>query len=335
MEYRAAGTHQETEVPRIEISSKKSSTDSSQNPRWMINSQDLKINEDALGVGYFGEVRLGVWRGITVACKFVYDKSFRKKSDLELFEQEVNILSSLRHPNIILYMGVCLDNNRHQKIIVMEYMEKGSLHELLRSEQVGLINIHKIASEIALGMNYLHGENILHRDLTSKNILMSKHYEAKVADFGLSKMKLTQPESYSYTMGSVAWMPPEVLANAKVFSTKSDVYSYAIVIWEIWTGEAPCPKDLSTVTLANKVLFENYRPPIPPGSIPESWKALIELCWTKDPAERPSFERILLILENLATNKNSETKKRNGSSPARPVTKDNPIIDEYGVGLGD
>jgi len=270
-----------------------------------------------------------------VACKFVYDKSFRKKSDLELFEQEVNILSSLRHPNIILYMGVCLDNNHHQKIIVMEYMEKGSLHELLRTEHFGKINVLKIATEIALGMNYLHGENILHRDLTSKNILLSKHYEAKVADFGLSKMKLTQTESYSYTMGSVAWMAPEVLQNARDFTTRSDVYSYAIVLWELWTGESPCPRDVSTVNLANKVLFEDYRPTIP-DNVPEAWKALIRICWQNDTSERPSFERILKILETIETS--SPSKIKNEPQPRKsPASKqlESHIQADYGVGLGE
>jgi len=239
---------------------------------------------------------------IGVACQSLVNLCMKshleKKSDSELFEQEVTILSSLRHPNVILYMGVCLD--RHEKIIVMESMEKGSLHELLRKEPLDSNKIQKIAQEIALGMNYLHGENIIHRDLTSKNILLSRHMEAKVADFGLSKVKLAESQTYSYTMGSVAWMAPEVIANARNFTKSSDVYSYAIMLWELWTGEDPCPRDVAPVNLANKVLHEDYRPIIP-QRVPPSWQELIGLCWHTDPNERPPFERILQILSNLQT----------------------------------
>jgi len=250
------------------------------------------------GLGYFGEVRKGNWRGIPVACKFVYEKSFRQKSDIELFEQEVHILSSLRHPNVILYMGVCIDTK--DKIIVMEFMEKGSLHELLRRESCSLDRIHKIAREIALGMNYLHGENILHRDLTSKNILLSKHMEAKVADFGLSKMKMVESQSSSYTMGSIAWMAPEVVANASNFTKASDVYSFGIILWELFSGEDPCPQDVAPVNLANKVLHEGYRPPMP-LDVPFSWQHLIRSTWDRDETRRPTFETVLQILETLET----------------------------------
>uniref|UniRef100_A0A6B2L3S5 Protein kinase domain-containing protein n=1 Tax=Arcella intermedia TaxID=1963864 RepID=A0A6B2L3S5_9EUKA len=263
--------------------------------RWLINLEDLKIIDPPIGGGYFGEVKLGYWRGIKVACKFVYEKSFRNKSDIELFDQEVSILSSLRHPNVILYMGVCLDKD---KIIVMEYMENGSLSELLKKKELRSHQIHKIATEIALGMNYLHGENILHRDLTSKNILLSKHMEAKVADFGLSKVKLAESHTYSYTMGSIAWMAPEVIANASKFSKSSDVYSYGIILWEIWTGCDPCPKEIAIVNLANKVLHEQYRPTIPP-TVHAKWQDLIRSCWESDPDQRPSFDKILGTLDQI------------------------------------
>jgi len=268
-------------------------------PRWNIPYQDLKFDDGPpLGGGYFGEVKKGYWRGIPVACKFVYEKSFRQKSDIELFEQEVNILSSLRHPNVILYMGVCIDTK--DKIIVMEFMEKGSLHELLRKESLTLDKINKIAREIALGMTYLHGEDILHRDLTSKNILLSKHMEAKVADFGLSKMKIFESQSTSYTMGSVAWMAPEVVANASNFTKASDVYSFGILLWELFSGEDPCPRDVAPVNLANKVLHEGYRPPMP-KDVPPQWQYLINTCWAKDEACRPTFETVLQILGSLET----------------------------------
>uniref|UniRef100_A0A6B2LDM3 Protein kinase domain-containing protein n=1 Tax=Arcella intermedia TaxID=1963864 RepID=A0A6B2LDM3_9EUKA len=180
----------------------------------------------------------------------------------------------------------------------MEYMENGSLHDLLRRSDLHPNQIHKIAKEIALGMNYLHGESILHRDLTSKNILLSKHMEAKVADFGLSKVKMGESQTFSDTIGSLAWMAPEVIANAKKFSKSSDVYSYGILLWELWTGRDPCPTDIAPVNLANKVLHDNYRPEIPPH-VPKEWQDLIKVCWDTDVGVRPTFEKILQILESI------------------------------------
>jgi len=138
-------------------------------------------------------------------------------------------------------------------------------------------------------------------------------------------------------MGSVAWMAPEVLANAKNFTTSSDVYSYAIVLWELWTGEAPCPREVSTVNLANKVLYDNYRPTIP-DTVPESWNALIQLCWQNEPSERPTFERILQILDTIEANNNVALPQANETPTQNFITPQNTTHlpkDDYGVGLGE
>eukprot|EP01125_Pyxidicula_operculata_P001438 TRINITY_DN1132_c0_g2_i1.p1 TRINITY_DN1132_c0_g2~~TRINITY_DN1132_c0_g2_i1.p1 ORF type:complete len:1224 (+),score=464.66 TRINITY_DN1132_c0_g2_i1:336-3674(+) len=267
---------------------------------WIIKSNELNVPMDAepLGKGFFGEVRLGTWRSVPVACKFLFEKSFRDKSDHELFMQEVNILRSLRHPNVILYMGVVLDNK--YRIIVTEYMERGTLYSWLMDRKLKYSTILKISHDIALGMNYLHGENILHRDLTSKNILLNRHLEAKVSDFGLSKMKIEEYTNSS-TMGSVAWMAPEVLLNARDFTKKSDVYSFGVLIWQLFSGQDPCPNDLAHVNLTYKVIHEGFRPHIPTG-IPLVWKNLIDICWAQDPDERPTFETILEYLHEIEVN---------------------------------
>jgi len=198
-------------------------------------------------------------------------------------------------------MGVCIDTK--DKIIVMEYMDMGSLYGYLRKGAITLAQIHKIGKEIALGMNYLHGENILHRDLTSKNILLSKYMEAKVADFGLSKIKLAESQSLSDTIGSVAWMAPEVLLNASNFTKASDVYSYGIITWELFTGEDPCPREVAPVNFANRVLHDYYRPPLP-VNVPYEWQELIRKCWVfkkdQEIQERPTFDQILVFLESIS-----------------------------------
>jgi len=146
-------------------------------------------------------------------------------------------------------------------------------------------------------MNYLHEENVLHRDLTSRNILLTKHMQAKVADFGLSKKNLEDTD-LSYTMGSVAWMAPEVIASARQFNKKADVYSFGVICWELFSGTDPCPEDMAHINLANKVLHEEWRPTIP-DNVPSLWTQLIKQCWSQKTPSRPSFSEILGILDSI------------------------------------
>jgi len=268
-------------------------------PRWIIKSSDLVISDETLGIGYFGEVRLGLWRGSQVACKRVFDKSFRNKSDLELFYREVKILSNLRHPCIVYFLGVCIEGK--DRIIITEYMEGGSLHSLLKRPSFMLDDklVLKIAMDISLGMNHLHLEELLHRDLTSNNILLNAHMDAKLSDFGLS-IKIEDITS-SFTMGSVYWMAPEVLLDPKQFTKKSDVYSFAIVLWEIFSkAQNPYPPgELNPKGLANKISREDWRPSIP-LICPIEWTTLIKKCWSFNTDDRPSFQQIVETFQQWA-----------------------------------
>jgi len=193
-------------------------------------------------------------------------------------------------------LGACTDGK--EKIIVTEYCEGGSLNHLLKNENLDPSTRLKIAKDIALAMNYLHLENVLHRDLTSSNILLSASREAKVSDFGLSRKKLPDV-SVSGTMGSIVSMAPEVIDNAKNFTKKSDVYSFGILLWELLTQEELCPKDMTSIMLASKVLREQYRPNLPHQNITPEWSNLIEKCWAQNQEHRPDFDAIVQILESF------------------------------------
>jgi len=205
--------------------------------------------------------------------------------------------------------------HKRGKIIVTEYMENGSLRSLLNTRAITSAERVKISKDIALGLKYLHSQNILHRDLTSKNILLNKSMGAKVADFGLSKQKING-EELSFTMGSVPWMAPEVLLNPNNFVEKSDVFSYAIILWETWTRDLPCPDDVPHHHFARQVYAEQYRPPIP-KDIPEKWIKLIQQCWCADPNERPKLIKIIdliLALENeIDSSPHSRSPRTNSS----------------------
>jgi len=123
---------------------------------------------------------------------------------------------------------------------------------------------------------------------------------AKVADFGLSRKKL-ENTNLSYTMGQIPWMAPEVIHYSKNYTPKSDVYSFGVLLWEMVARQSPCPTALSYISMANKVLTEEWRPEVPAG-IPDYWVRLIEACWAQNPSLRPSFTEILKNIPIMETN---------------------------------
>jgi tRNA A-37 threonylcarbamoyl transferase component Bud32 len=256
--------------------SKRTPSDISSTYPWQIKHSELVFHE-VLGKGFFGEVRRAQWRGIDVAVKVIYRSSFKSKNEMDIFLREIEILSKLRHPKVILFLGASLDTD--EKCIVCEFMRFGSLYDKLnhpqfREKYLKNYTLLKIATDIAQGMSYLHGIPILHRDLSSRNILLDEKLNAKVADFGLSKIK-EENTNVSTTIGAVAWMAPEVI-KGQPYTEKADVYSYGVVLWEMYTAEDPTPHNVSLLQLADMISNKGYRPPIP-SDCPSSWKSLIEV----------------------------------------------------------
>jgi serine/threonine protein kinase len=135
-------------------------------------------------------VFLGTYHGDKVAIKR-FKKRQNNKMDIKSFLSEVEMLQGLRHKNIVLYMGVCIDNSGY--MIVTEYMERGSLFDLIhtekRVEKIPLTQLIEMIKDIAEAMVFIHSKDILHCDLKSKNILVDENLNLKIADFGLSRIK--------------------------------------------------------------------------------------------------------------------------------------------------
>ena len=146
-------------------------------------------------------------------------------------------------------------------------------------------------------MNYLHcGQPaVLHRDLKSANILLDDSYNAKITDFGLSRLK-AQERSMTGNCGTVQWMAPEILANES-YAEPADVYSYGIILWELLTRECPY-KGMNSIQCALAVLNKNARPSLPHWC-PLDIRELIEECTGKIPTSRPTFSQILVRLEKM------------------------------------
>jgi len=216
---------------------------------------------------------------------------------IDEFCQEATIMKQLRHPNLTLFLGVCLEDPTI--CILTEYVSRGSLFDLLHDEhapftwQRGL----RILCDVAQGMTYLHAAKprpILHRDLKSLNILVDENWRGKVADFGMSRFH--DAGATMTQCGSPLWMAPEMVRNM-AYDEKSDVYSFGICLWEIYTRKIPYRNlGLAPSQLVVKVVKEHLRPQIPPTML-KPYQKLIERCWHPNPEKRPVFSKIVEALE--------------------------------------
>jgi len=257
---------------------------------------------ERIGIGSYGEVHRGLWRGIEVAVKRFLDQDLSLQITRE-FTQEVDMMRRLRHPNVILLMGAVVETPNLS--IVMEYLHRGSLYKLLHRPQSPQVKAAlnesrrmRMALDVAKGMHYLHSCDpiIVHRDLKSPNLLVDRNWVVKVCDFGLSRMKSHTFLSSKSNAGTPEWMAPEVLRN-EPSDEKSDVYSYSVILWELLTMSVPW-SGLNAMQVVGAVGFAGNRLVIPEDVDPAAGK-LCEDCAQANPRERPGFLEIQKRLKPL------------------------------------
>ncbi|CAN4103616.1 unnamed protein product [Withania somnifera] len=266
----------------------------------IIKNGDLEEIRE-LGSGTFGTVYHGKWRGTDVAIKRINDRCFAgKASEQERmrddFWNEAIKLADLHHPNVVAFYGVVLDGPGGSVATVTEYMVNGSLRNALQKNERNLEKRKRlvIAMDVAFGMEYLHGKNIVHFDLKSDNLLVNLRDPhrpiCKVGDLGLSKVKC-QTLISGGVRGTLPWMAPELLnGSSSLVSEKVDVFSFGIVLWELLTGEEPYA-ELHYGAIIGGIVSNTLRPPVPESCDPD-WKSLMERCWSAEPSERPNFTEI-------------------------------------------
>ncbi|CAK9296587.1 unnamed protein product [Gordionus sp. m RMFG-2023] len=205
-------------------------------------------------------------------------------------------LKQLKHANVIKFYGSCWWSSNY--CLIMEYCPHGQLFQFLReSENVSNTKFIKWIQQIASGMNYLHENGIVHRDLKSPNILVSHDEILKISDFEDSKhFDKINSVKMSFT-GTAAWMAPEIIRN-QACSEKVDVWSYGIVIWELLTLEIPY-RNLDTSAIIWGVGNGTLSLPIPTTCFP-GIKLLLIQCWNNLPRNRPSFKQILMHIDIAA-----------------------------------
>ncbi|XP_078524798.1 serine/threonine-protein kinase TNNI3K isoform X2 [Lissotriton helveticus] len=264
---------------------------------------DLEFHE-IIGSGSFGKVYKGKCRNNIVAIKRYRANTYCSKSDVDMFCREVSILCRLNHPCVIQFVGACLDDPS-QFAIVTQYVSGGSLFCLLHEQKRNLDLQSKliIAVDVAKGMEYLHNLTypIIHRDLNSHNILLYEDGHAVVADFGESRfLQSLDEDNMTKQPGNLRWMAPEVFSQCTRYTIKADVFSYALCLWELLTGEVPFAH-LKPAAAAADMAYHHIRPPIG-YSIPKPISSLLMRGWNACPEGRPEFSEVVSKLEECLCN---------------------------------
>ncbi|XP_012287594.1 tyrosine-protein kinase transmembrane receptor Ror isoform X2 [Orussus abietinus] len=297
------------------LSSGSSRTSNNRVPQFTVNNVTFlqELGEGAFGKVYKGELQSDskCEGSIYVAVKTLKENASPKtQSD---FKREVDLMTDLRHPNIICLLGVVLKGE--PMCMLFEYMTQGDLHEFLichspRSD-VPLNNgngkileqpefLH-IALQIASGMEYLAGHHYVHRDLAARNCLVGDSLTVKISDFGLSR-DIYSSDYYrvqSKSLLPVRWMPPESILYGK-FTTESDVWSFGVVLWEIYSYGLQPYYGYNNQEVIDMIRSRQLLPC--PEDCPTMIYSLMIECWHEVANRRPQFPEIHHRLHNWYTN---------------------------------
>ncbi|XP_004951339.1 serine/threonine-protein kinase EDR1 isoform X3 [Setaria italica] len=256
---------------------------------WCIEFSEITVGI-RVGVGFFGEVFRGLWNGTDVAIKVFLEQDLTPEN-MKDFCNEISILSRVRHPNVILFLGACMKPPHLS--LVTEYMELGSLYSLIHSK-MHKIKLHwkrrlKMLRDICRGLMCMHRLKIVHRDLKSANCLVNKYWTVKICDFGLSRIMSDSSMDDNSSAGTPEWMAPELIRN-EPFTEKCDIFSFGVIMWELCTLSRPW-EGIPPVQIVYSVANDGARLEIPDGPL----GSLIADCWA-EPERRPSCQEILTRL---------------------------------------
>lgn len=274
--------------------------------------------ERVLGEGNFGRVWKataygldGSKRATPVAVKTL--KEYASNEEKRDLVREMGLMRQLgKHPHVVQFLGCC--SKDEPLLLIMELVQRGKLQSFLREHRsrgayyndpeddgsLGPRDLAQFALQVAQGMDYIHKNGIIHRDLAARNVLVDEHSRCKVADFGLSR-SIRESETDVYQQKSkgalpVRWMAPECL-YLQVFTSKSDVWAFGILLWEIVTlGSTPYP-GLSAQEVIHAV--RDGRVMAQPAHCRWELYRLMRACWHPDPQERPAFSRLSRDLDQL------------------------------------
>jgi len=269
-------------------------------PEGFISLSDILVDR-RIAFGFTGDVYLASWYteqgDVRVALRSV--KVHLSQRSSEIIRDEMQQLVSIRHPNVLQYMGICIEHDRDLAAVIMEFMPRGSLYNILHDAKVVLPwnLLQTVACDACLGMQYLHSLDIVHGNFKSPNLMIDVNWNTRVADYGLRRIDnlVARARQRNESVWTPLWSAPEVLKGGNP-TKASDVYSFGIILWEVLTRRDPFQGMNLYHALAE--VMDGKRPPIA-----ESWHCeLVELlddCWAELPEERPTFQNIRTRLADI------------------------------------
>ena len=294
-----------------------------------------------LGVGRFGKVVLAATVGVSLKdlklgtnddrnrSILVAIKKLREDADShlkEMFEQEIKFMTRLKNANVVRLLGVC---KGAESFLMMEYMENGDLHEFLQKQKLvsdslpglqkgeitPLIQLY-MAVQIASGMRYLASMKFVHRDLAARNCLVGRDFVVKISDFGMSRNLY---DSVYYRIRGHLILPIRWMANESFygkFSVKSDVWSFGITVWEIFTLAQNEPyHEMTDEELIADAIKEEGRKLLPnPSTCPKDVYDILLRCWVNEPLIRADFEEVYSRFFTVYTKLSKQAKRHTSIS---------------------
>ena len=228
-------------------------------PQYEFRYQRVELlKTESLGIGPYGAVCKAMCDDLPCAAKILHPALFQftppgSTSAMRTFEQECHLLSALKHPHIVQYLGTYHNSESRLLVLLMELMDESLNQFLERScKQLPYHTEVNFCHDIALALSYLHSNGIIHRDLSSNNVLLISGSRAKVTNFGMVKLyDVNRSTAYitSLTLcpGTVAYMSPEALRDRPVYTDKLDSFCFGVLCVQIMTRQFPDPGDRVTV----------------------------------------------------------------------------------------
>ncbi|PWA32605.1 protein kinase superfamily protein [Artemisia annua] len=269
--------------------------------KWIIDPTLVSIG-DKIGEGSHTEVYWGIYKSLTVVVKVIkQDIGEHKVAQIKTrFLREVAMLSTLQHENVVKFIGASMEP---MMVIITELLKGGTLKKHLANMKPSNLDGHiaiKFALDVARAMECLHSHGIIHRDLRPANLLLTEdHKIVKLVDFGLAREGSL--DIMTAEIGAYRWMAPELYnmvtlkyGEKKHYNHKVDVYSFAMVLWELINNKLPF-EGLTPMKAAYVADHKNERPSV--DDLPRDLASLITSCWNEDPNVRPDFSKIIHMLE--------------------------------------